>query len=787
MRFILPIVFSVILEFAVAFGAVFNVEVITDLNDINAMYRRGNTLFLATSGGFVAYNLNSGTYSVYTVADGLASQQFTTMIPLPEGEFALGGLDGSLNFIDPESHHIYAELSIQGKPILKLITQGDTLWALRKDFLAVFLRNPENNRYEFRDFFGNFPFSSIELRDVAITSNHLWLATSAGVLRAPTNFTRYNLRDANTWQLTAVTFEVNKIAVTDTALALLTSNGFYWYNFQSVSLANEGLISADPQLLQQVAVYNNRLWLATKGRIYLWDTDHFEMKRNVGSTITSFVVDSLNQIYLGKKDQGLFLADKTNIHFPGPFNNYIGETLVDSRGWVWCTAGMYKDQQRSGVSVLTDDGWYNFFYFGNLIWSSASVTNSVFEDAGGNVWVGSWGGGLQIYSPELDVTLINPETSTGNLWRITPFGEDTLTVQSNPDFRNKLSGVISNPNYAVVTGMTADTRRNGIWLINNEARNNRPLIFYGENAYSEAGFADPGKWYTFSQPIGGLHKNKLFRIVEDIFGFLWVASERIGVIQIEVTEAGTLNYKDWNETDDNLKSNNTLAIAADADGYVWIGTKSGLNVYTGGLIYDMRGDYHPIGLVINDIYIDSRNNKWFATDKGISFVNGSGSPFEGKNWYHIVPRTSEKVGSNIFYADLPSPNIHSIFLDEQNGDLYAGTDAGLVILHDNPFSGSFTDFSSVKAGPNPFIISEDNANQFTIFNLVNGSEVRILAPNGQLVRVLSPSDFNEVSGAQATWDGKDENGNFVNSGVYLYFVTNDNGASTGGKVLVIRQ
>ncbi len=787
MRLILNIVYGILLVVSTLPATIFNVEVITDLNDIHAMHRRGNILYLATEGGFVMYDLSTGTYSVYTVADGLAAQQFTTMALLNGDTFILGGLDGSLNFITPSTHHITSELSIQGKPIVKLVVKGDTLWALRKDFLAVYLFNDQTQQFEFRDFFGNFPFTSVELQDVTLAQNRLWLATTKGVISAPTNFTVYNLRDANNWSPTPIRFAVNRIAAVDTALGLIAPSGFYWYDFNTITPADSGLLATDVPLLQSLAVYNNHLWVATKGKIYRWTRDHFELKRNVGTTITTFLVDSLGQIFIGKKDLGLLLNDKTNVHFPGPFNNYIGEILVDSRGWVWCTAGIYKDQQKSGVSVLTDNGWHNFFYFGNLIWSSASVSNTVFEDAGGNVWVGTWGGGLQIYSPDLAVTVINPETTVGNLWHIYPTGQDTLEISSHPEFRDKLSGVVNNTQYAVVTGITADNRRNGIWLINNEARNNRPLIFYQDNTFSETAFAAPNKWYTFSQPIGGLHKNKLFRIVEDIFGFLWVATERVGVIQIEVTESGTLNYKGWNESDDNLKSDNTLAIAADADGYVWIGTPSGLNVYTGGLIYDMRGDYHPIGLVINDIYVDSRNNKWFATDKGISFVSGSGSPFEGKNWYHIVPRTSDKVGENIFYTDLPSAQIHSIFLNETNGDLYAGTDAGLVVIHDNPFSGGFNDFSNLKAGPNPFIISENTANQFTIFNLVNGSEVRILTPNGQLVRVLSPSNFNEVSGAQATWDGKDLNGNFVSSGVYVYFVINENGSSSSGKVLVIRQ
>ncbi len=768
-------------------AAVFNVEVITDLNEINALHLQGDTLYLATSGGFVTWNTKTHQYSVYTVADGLASQLFTSLAVHSSGTFILGASDGSLNFIQPTRQHLYSELSVKGKPISSIALAGDTLWVLRKDFLAVYVYDSVSQTFKYRDFFGNFGYSTIELQDVAVTRGRIWLATSVGLLSAPSDFIRYNLRDANNWQTAGLSIGINRVAVTDTALALITTEGFYWYNFQRFAPANTGLYASDVRHLQQILVTPSYLWVASRGRIYRWQNQRFVSIRNVGTTITSFTVAANGDIYAGKLHEGLVLPDKRLFHFSGPFNNYIGEVLVDQRGWVWCTAGMYKDQQRSGVSVLTDNGWHNFFYYGNLIWSSASTSNSIFEDAGGNVWVGTWGGGLQIYSPDLTVTAINAETTTGNLWHISPDGSDTLTIASPPELRHRFTGVISNPNYVVITGMTYDRHRNGIWIINNEARNDRPLVFFQGDAYDPAAFADDSRWYAFGQPYGGLHKNKLFRIIEDIFGFLWVATERVGIIQIAVSESGTLQYDQWDETNDYLKSNNTLAIAADDDGYVWLGTKNGLNIYTNGLLYDMRGDYHPIGLVINDIYVDARNNKWFATDQGISFLRGSGSPFEGKNWFHIVPQTSEKVGTNIFYANLPSPQIHSIFLNEQTGDLYAGTDAGLVIIHDNPFSGGFENYSNVKAGPNPFVISESSNNQFTIFNLVNGSEVRILSPSGRLVRILSPANFNEVSGAQAAWDGRDAHGNLVASGVYVYFVTNENGESTAGKVLVIRQ
>ena len=42
-------------------------------------------------------------------------------------------------------------------------------------------------------------------------------------------------------------------------------------------------------------------------------------------------------------------------------------------------------------------------------------------------------------------------------------------------------------------------------------------------------------------------------------------------------------------------------------------------------------------------------------------------------------------------------------------------------------------------------------------------------------------------GSFGQWDGKNENGILVASGVYLYMITDENGNATSGKFLVIHK
>lgn len=90
------------------------------------------------------------------------------------------------------------------------------------------------------------------------------------------------------------------------------------------------------------------------------------------------------------------------------------------------------------------------------------------------------------------------------------------------------------------------------------------------------------------------------------------------------------------------------------------------------------------------------------------------------------------------------------------------------------------DLNAVRAYPNPWKISE-HATIPIIFDQIptNGATtLRIFTISGELVRTLSGSQ-------SVQWDIRNQRGQFVASGVYLYLLTADNQQKTG-KVVVIR-
>ena len=288
---------------------------------------------------------------------------------------------------------------------------------------------------------------------------------------------------------------------------------------------------------------------------------------------------------------------------------------------------------------------------------------------------------------------------------------------------------------------------------------------------------DCSNWIYFGGNIGITTKeSEISSLVFDDFGRLWIGTYTSGILVFDYNGTPENRSDDKplirvNTANANLYSNAVLTLAKDHDGLIWIGTAAGLNSYDGVNFYKHVGDIGPVENKINQIFVDDFNNKWFATDGGVSVLQSNKSPWGSDAWIHYTPDDS----------GLPSKLINSIFVDARQGKAYIGTEGGLSV-----FSGSFAeykpDLNAISAGPSPFIL--DGQTRFTIKNLVFGANVKILNINGRLVKLLSESN-GSIEGGRATWDGRDENDRNVPSGVYLYLIYNDEGVTGNGKIAVI--
>ena len=170
--------------------------------------------------------------------------------------------------------------------------------------------------------------------------------------------------------------------------------------------------------------------------------------------------------------------------------------------------------------------------------------------------------------------------------------------------------------------------------------------------------------------------------------------------------------------------------------------------------------------------MDAQNNKWIST------------PTEG--FWVLLDNTTfwpSVEGFNSRNSPLPSDEILDIYLNDEEGVAYIATSKGISSLK-MPFKNELTDYSGMVIFPSPYRIPPDPPNEWLVIDGIRqGSSVKIFTVTGRLVRDLKDS----VQGYQATWDGKNANGEWVGSGVYLITAYLSDGRTGVGKVAVIRR
>ncbi|GAB4338790.1 MAG: hypothetical protein Kow0037_23150 [Calditrichia bacterium] len=788
-RIYFPFMISVWLMLTLsAFSQNFHFEVLTNMNNAQMLSLKNDSIFCATTGGLVVYKLNDKSYQTWNASNGILDQDLSALTFTPYGGVVLGTANGTLNYMDLKNGSFQQDIELKDNAIVSLVAVGDTLWIAGKKIVAVYMYDHQAGKYSFRDFFTNYGKNVGQFHQIFYHNRRIWVTADNGVYSAPGNFFRYNLKSADNWSIyddsnglpSGDIYSINDLADT---LLIGSTNGLVKFHNNQFQVFNNGLFD---RKIKHIKIYDSVIWVDNGKQIYRLNGNQFELAyQTSGTTINDFEITPEGEIWAGLEEKGLKnLSSGERLWVNGPIDNSLGESILDSHGRLWVVSGAYKDERGKGFSVLMNNGeWINFRHLGS--WRATASAQCLEEDADGNIWIGSWNGGFLVADPELNFYHFNNYYVDGQVWRVSGSVDDTLTFTPPDSVRHFFSHTRTAPHLLVVTDIMYDRRRQNMWLLTSEVQDGLPIARLGYPAWNASAY-DSLQWQRIGYPYGiNVTNDQSTVITQDIFGNIWIGTENDGIVGFNINENETLDFIQLDEND-LLKNGKCWALAGDQDGYVWIGTHGGLNAYFNGQVLDFREDYQPIGLRINAIFVDSENNKWFATDAGVSLLKAAGSPWDKNSWVHFVPKNSERFGDNIYHTNLPSEEVRGIYVDPNTGDVYCGTSSGLAIMRSNPFTTPLPDYEKTIAGPNPFIIHDNQSNSFYFRNLIANSEIKILTASGRLVRVLS-GDSGEILGSLAIWDGRNEDGRLVSSGVYLYMITDETGKSTSGKILVIKK
>lgn len=342
----------------------------------------------------------------------------------------------------------------------------------------------------------------------------------------------------------------------------------------------------------------------------------------------------------------------------------------------------------------------------------------------------------------------------------------------------KSIGHSSNNSQVLISSMTYDDNGN-LWIMN--SRTNTPINCYSNNSNNP--------WKTFPhKDLDFTGRNSIDMqeaFISSTNGLMWWANTygvpektTSGVFVYDYTNNILHKYGSFiNQNGEAIETAKVYGVSEDRNGNMWIASLSGPFYidkedvpsspnFDISLIFNQPiinrnddsnlGDYLLSSVPIRCIRFDTANRKWMgSTTSGVFIISSD-------NQTEIEHFTTEN-------SPLPADEIYDIKIDDNTGIVYISTSRGLCSYQTDITSGYGTlDEDNIYSYPNP--VSPDYTGPITIKGLYEQCQIKITTSSGYIVHK------GIVSGGSYKWDGCDQNGNRVASGVYMVLVETPEGS-----------
>lgn len=741
MKYIVSLIITVFLSNNIFSQQFSNWENYSDMKSTKDIVISSEGIWAATEGGAYFYNPTTSSFKTYHKSIGLNGISLTAVGIDKYNKVWFGSKDGMIDVYDPTSNSFSSILDIFNsdktiKKINDINISGDTVY-IATDFGISLIDDKNHSFYDTFFKFGSFS-SNIKVNNILVT-DLIYAATDFGVaiqkvgatnLSAPESWNVYNQSNG----LPALA--INKIIFYNNSLIAATNNGLSifdgstWQNFLGID---------NLQIIDLLAEGTN-LYILTHDMVYLYDGNVTSEIVRVLANPTKLAYSNNSELFVAT-DKGLLTGD--NLIYPnGPAANQFPNMVVDKNGTLWSSSG--KDV--GGVGFYAYDGteWktYDVEHYPELLQNGFY---NVFASSDNTIYAGNWGQGF--------IKLKN------NI------------IERFDAFNTGMVGIQQNNNFVVITGFAEDSKNN-IWILNLRAADKKSLYMLTPDS----------TMYSFQNPLEQQSDfSELKNLVIDQYGTKWYSMNSDGTTGLfYFNEKGT--YTD--ATDDvygyisinkGLSSNTIFSLAIDLRGDLWVGTSLGVNIITNlNTVLTSANPQLKISTSfsvrqqnINAIAVDPLNQKWVGSNDGLFLLSSDGA--------QLLATVNSKN------SPLLSDQIQSIAIDEKTGRVYVGTDAGLTSF-DTPAILPVESFNGLNIYPNPFILNDGNQLS-TIDGLIRDTDIKIVSVSGKLVK-----EFSSPGGRVAFWDGKDSDGDLVNTGIYIVIAFDKEGNNVAtGKIAVLRE
>lgn len=742
-------------------------------NEVKDLSESPTKIVAASENALFSKDLLSGSIKTTNTIDGLSGLTITTIYYSPTFKKTLVGYENGLmiviNELDGSMTNVVDIINKALPPGIKRINhfmEYEGIVYVSCDFGIV--------QYKLATLlFGDTYFigdggSQISVRQTTVFQGNIYAATFGNGMRRA-SITNANLNDFSQWTTLDANGWTGVEAFGNTMVAVSNTGFFFTWNGSTFSNpAGLGEVSTD------LRKYGDYLLATTANHVYVYNNALVQIRNLTSNEITDATVKFTcatvinDKLYIGTTENGVYTtplqsSNFQNISPAGAYRNAIFG-LNASTSNLWMVYGGYdKDYNpytyfgfqpnKFPISIYNKNGWKHIPFEEHNAKALTMITPNPNNE--NQVYISSFFSGLLKVENFVPTTLYN-ESNTGT------------------DGLKPIGG--AGPENIWVNGAAFDGSGN-LWM--NSSLQNKALVEL------QAG----GQWRSFntqSVPSSfGLFK--LGRMVVDKNGTKWMATLNDGVVAFNETVSNTvfktLRFSEGGNTG-NLPSSNVRALALDNDNQLWIGTIFGLRVLTSvdafysqdqmtttNIVFNEIIDGAPVAQellllqTINDIEVDGANNKWVATaDSGVFMFSPDGQ----KTFYHFTTANSP----------LPSNTVNDLSINGATGEVFIATTKGMVSFKATATQAG-DDLNNVFIYPNP--VRPNYYGTVKVSGLTDKAHVKIADIEGSLV-------YEAIAeGGTIEWDTTAFGKYKVASGVYMVFISSEDGSLTKvKKVMIVR-
>jgi diguanylate cyclase (GGDEF)-like protein/PAS domain S-box-containing protein len=636
-------------------------------------------------------------FSQFSANEGLSSSNVFAINQDKQGYLWVATEDGLNRFdgkkFQPYRHDISDSNSISDNVIRKIfIDNQNTLWVGTQNGLSRYNRELDN----FDNFYHN-KNDKDSLKDNVIWdvyqdyNDAIWVSTSAGVQTIVV--TDKELPQTNESQKLAFSsFKIKGFdnELTEVKTIFQDQQGNYWFGSydQGIHLVNSNFfyigslktqnkynLHVDANTLFDIKEIDGKIWLATDNGLYIIDhhynlTSHISMKEVKHSTPKGNIKNSTASL----------------------LSNHIRsiEKYDDNNIWIATNQGLniinlanasISSHQKNAYSTSLSDNW----------------VMDIFRDKNGTMWIGSYGGGLNKYSP-LSAMLYHALADMDNIskhnYRVQSFtefddGSVYLSTEQQGVFKvqNKKSTKVDIPLDDNIMRILSN-KKNILWLFTEQGG------LFSYNLLTNA-LTKKDRWFNRAKySINTLvfyQNNNIWFINQDSsltkfnpstqdfthfphesdIGFMNIQTDEGEMLWLvrndnKIVSFNTLNEKftsfqaDFSQTFNNYHvtsfsvSNDYLWLGSDSQGIISINKRSAIST----LFNEKNGLKNNY---IASILVDSHENSWVATNKGLSVIS---------------PKTQKILHFDSDFAINAPEFIGNSALKGKNNQLYFGSPKG---------------------------------------------------------------------------------------------------------------